>query len=175
MVPNSRYSEPRDLREPEHVRLRPLTAKQPLHPGPQCTRKTSISLQGTKLTFSARSHLDPKFSKVVAKAKKLGAIKKKKDSYKNALYSDVKWKGFPSFEFKGLCNQKGNFTSQYTTLHLENPRWRMLTFSVCSIRDDSSTLKLYLVAKNIKLRYTKPKEFWSPTWRLAFESWSPAR
>ena len=39
VVPNSRYSEPRDLREPEHVRLRPLTAKQPLHPGPQCTRK----------------------------------------------------------------------------------------------------------------------------------------
>ena len=30
--------------------------------------------QGTKLTFSARSHLAPKFSKVVAKAKKLGAI-----------------------------------------------------------------------------------------------------
>ena len=34
-------------------------------------------LQGTKLTFLARSHLAPKFSKVVAKAKKLGAIKKK--------------------------------------------------------------------------------------------------
>ena len=34
--------------------------------------------QGTKLTFLARSHLAPKFSKVVAKAKKLGAIKKKK-------------------------------------------------------------------------------------------------
>ena len=33
--------------------------------------------QGTKLTFLARSHLAPKFSKVVAKAKKLGAIKKK--------------------------------------------------------------------------------------------------
>ena len=30
--------------------------------------------QGTKLTFLARSHLTPKFSKVVAKAKKLGAI-----------------------------------------------------------------------------------------------------
>ena len=40
---------------------------------------------------------------------------------------------------------------------------------------DSSTLKLYLVAKNIKVRYTKPKEFWSPTWRLTFESWSPAQ
>ena len=33
--------------------------------------------QGTKLTFLARSHLAPKFSKVVAKAKKLGAVKKK--------------------------------------------------------------------------------------------------
>ena len=33
--------------------------------------------QGTKLTFLARSHLAPKFSKVVAKAKKLGAIKKR--------------------------------------------------------------------------------------------------
>ena len=30
---------PCDLREPEHVCLRPLTAEQPLHPGPQCTRK----------------------------------------------------------------------------------------------------------------------------------------
>ena len=37
-----------------------------------------ILKQGTKLTFLARSHLAPKFSKVVAKAKKLGAIKKKK-------------------------------------------------------------------------------------------------
>ena len=36
-------------------------------------------IQGTKLTFLARSRLAPKFSKVVAKAKKLGAIKKKKD------------------------------------------------------------------------------------------------
>ena len=34
-------------------------------------------IQGTKLTFLARGHLAPKFSKVVAKAKKLGAIKKK--------------------------------------------------------------------------------------------------
>mgnify|MGYP006973400595 CR=1 FL=1 len=34
--------------------------------------------QGTKLTFLARSHLAPKISKVVAKAKMLGAIKKKK-------------------------------------------------------------------------------------------------
>ena len=32
--------------------------------------------QGTKLTILARSHLAPKFSKVVAKAKKLGAINK---------------------------------------------------------------------------------------------------
>jgi len=39
VVPNSRDSDPRDLREPEHVHLRPLTAKQPLHPGPQCTSK----------------------------------------------------------------------------------------------------------------------------------------
>ena len=38
----------------------------------------SFFVQGTKLTFLARSHLAPKFSKVVAKAKKLGAIKKKK-------------------------------------------------------------------------------------------------
>ena len=35
-------------------------------------------IQGTKLIFLARSHLAPKFSKVVAKAKKLGAIKEKK-------------------------------------------------------------------------------------------------
>ena len=35
-------------------------------------------IQGTKLTFLARSCLAPKFSKVVAKANKLGAIKKKK-------------------------------------------------------------------------------------------------
>ena len=59
--------------------------------------------QGMKLTFLARSHLAPKISKVVAKAKKLGAIKKK-DSWKNALYSNVKWKGFPSFEVKCLRN-----------------------------------------------------------------------
>ena len=63
----------------------------------------SFFVQGTKLTFLARSHLAPKFSKVVAKAKKLGAIKKK-DSWKNALYSNVKWKGFPSFEVKCLRN-----------------------------------------------------------------------
>ena len=39
--------------------------------------KGNLEMQGTKLTFLARSHLAPKFSKVVAKAKKLGAIKKK--------------------------------------------------------------------------------------------------
>mgnify|MGYP007094272716 FL=1 len=44
--------------------------------------------------------------------------------------------GFPSFEVKCLRNQKGHFTSQYTTEHLEDPRWRMLTCSVHSIRDD---------------------------------------
>ena len=49
--------------------------------------KSVIIIQGPKLTFLARSRLAPKFSKVVAKAKKLGAIKKKKDSWKNALYS----------------------------------------------------------------------------------------
>jgi len=38
----------------------------------------ALLLQGTKLTFSARSRLAPKFSKVVAKAKKLGAIKKER-------------------------------------------------------------------------------------------------
>ena len=65
-----------------------------------------FSLQGTKLTFLTRSHLAPKFSKVVAKAKKLGAIKKKKKKIveKKALYSNVKWKGFPSFEVKCLHN-----------------------------------------------------------------------
>ena len=36
------------------------------------------TMQGTKLTFLARRRLAPKFSKVVAKAKKSGAIKKKK-------------------------------------------------------------------------------------------------
>ena len=35
-------------------------------------------VQGTTLTFLARSGLAPKFSKVVAKAKTLGAIKKKR-------------------------------------------------------------------------------------------------
>ena len=59
--------------------------------------------QSTKLTFLARSHQAPKFSKVVAKAEKLGAIKKK-DSWKNALYSNAIWKGFPSFEVKCLHN-----------------------------------------------------------------------
>ena len=88
-------------------------------------------MQGTKLTFLARSRLAPKFFKVVAKANKVGAIKKK-----FALYSSVKWKGFPSFEVKCLLHRKGHFTSQYTTQHLENPRWRMLTCSIHSIRDD---------------------------------------
>ena len=74
----------------------------------------NLRTQGTKLTFLARSHLAPKFSKVVAKAKMLGAIKKKKDSWENASYSSVKWKGFPSLEAKCLRNQKGHFTSQYT-------------------------------------------------------------
>ena len=37
----------------------------------------NCNLQGPKLTFLARSHLAPKFFKVVAKAKKLGSIKKK--------------------------------------------------------------------------------------------------
>ena len=41
-------------------------------------------------------------------------------------------------------------------------------------RSHLSTLKLYLVAKYIKVRYTKPKELWLPTCRLIFESWSPA-
>ena len=40
---------------------------------------------------------------MVAKAKKLRAIKKE-DSWKNALYSNVKWKGFPSYEVKSLRN-----------------------------------------------------------------------
>ena len=37
----------------------------------------TVILQGTKLMFLARNHLAPKFSKVVAKAKKLGPINKK--------------------------------------------------------------------------------------------------
>ena len=44
--------------------------------GLYCVTKGKIP-QGTKLTFLARSRLAPKFSKVVAKANKLGAIKKK--------------------------------------------------------------------------------------------------
>ena len=43
-----------------------------IEPGTTCSKRRT--LQGTKLTFYARSHLAPKFSKVVAKAKKLGAI-----------------------------------------------------------------------------------------------------
>ena len=39
---------------------------------------SSFFVQGTKLTFLARSHLAPKFSKVVAKAKKLEEPLKKK-------------------------------------------------------------------------------------------------
>ena len=35
----------------------------------------NMEVQGTKLTFLARSHLAPKFSKVVAMVKKLGAVK----------------------------------------------------------------------------------------------------
>ena len=35
-----------------------------------------VNWQGTKLTFFSRSHLAPKFYKVVAKSKKLGAISK---------------------------------------------------------------------------------------------------
>ena len=54
--------------------------------GFECSRKGTCldflrnqqSYQGTKLTFFSRSHLAPKFSKVVAKSKKLGAMKKKK-------------------------------------------------------------------------------------------------
>ena len=67
-----------------------------------------------KLTFLARSRLAPKFSKVVAKAKKLGTIKKK-ELKKRIIQLSVKWKGFPSFDVKCLRNQKGHFTSQYTT------------------------------------------------------------
>ena len=88
-------------------------------------------MQGTKLTFLARSHLAPKFSKVVAKAKKLGAIKKRiveKTHYTVASNGRV--------EVNCLRNRKGHFTSQYTTYHLEDPRWRMSTCSVHSIRDD---------------------------------------
>ena len=61
-------------------------------------RQRETYYQGTKLTFLARSHLAPKFSKVVAKAKKLGAIKKK-DSWKNALYSNVKCLAYLSITY----------------------------------------------------------------------------
>ena len=44
---------------------------------PKPYKHTGTLQQGTKLTFVARSRLAPKFSKIVAKAKKLGAIKKK--------------------------------------------------------------------------------------------------
>ena len=72
-----------------------------------------IFLQGTKLTFLARSHLAPKFSKVVAKVKKLGAIKKKiVEKARYTLMSNGR-----VFLALNLClrNRKGHFTSQYTT------------------------------------------------------------
>ena len=51
----------------------------PARPSESSNPKLILSMsQGTKLTFVARSRLAPKFSKVVAEAKKLGAIKKKR-------------------------------------------------------------------------------------------------
>ena len=49
--------------------------------------RVSEEVQGMKLAFLARSHLAPKFSKVVAKAKKLGAVKKKKKIVKKMHYT----------------------------------------------------------------------------------------
>ena len=51
--------------------------------------RVSEEVQGMKLAFLARSHLAPKFSKVVAKAKKLGAVKKKKKIVKKMHYTVV--------------------------------------------------------------------------------------
>ena len=66
--------------------------------------------QGTKLTFLARSHLAPKFSKVVAKAKKLGN-KKIVEKMHYAVMSNERF----FLAVKCLRNQKGHFTSQHTT------------------------------------------------------------
>ena len=55
-----------------------------------CRKESAVKfLQGTKLTFLARSHLAPKFSKVVAKAKKLGAIKKKQKIVEKTHYTEM--------------------------------------------------------------------------------------
>ena len=54
-----------------------INGKHPLVMKNEEGKEANQKWQGTKLTFLARSHLAPKFSKVVAKAKKLGAIKKK--------------------------------------------------------------------------------------------------
>ena len=70
--------------------------------------------QGTKLTFLARSHLAPKFSKVVAKAKKLGAINKKIVEKKHYTVMS-NGRVFLALKTECLRNQKGHFTSQYTT------------------------------------------------------------
>ena len=82
--------------------------------------------------------------------------------------------------------QKGHFNPQYTTLLLENPRWRTLTCSLRKVHDDFATnlsrsqgfiylqaLFNHTIHKSIGCMETE--EFWSPTWRLTFESWSPAQ
>ena len=51
-----------------------INGKHPLVMTNEEGKEANQKWQGTKLTFLARSHLTPKFSKVVAKAKKLGAI-----------------------------------------------------------------------------------------------------
>ena len=43
------------------------------------------------------------------------------------------------------------------------------------VHTDSSTFNLYLIVHYIKVGCTEPEEFWSPTWQLTCESWSPAR
>ena len=65
----------------------------------------TVILLGTKLTFLARSHLAPKFSKVVAKAKKLGAINKK--IVEKTHYAVMSNGSFPSFEVS--AQPKGTF------------------------------------------------------------------
>ena len=71
--------------------------------------------QGTKLTFLARSHLAPKFSKLVAKAKKLGAIKKKKIVEKTYYTVMSNGRVFLALNLHVCATKRDIFTSQYTT------------------------------------------------------------
>ena len=49
----------------------------------------------------------------------------------------------------------------------------MILLQTLVVHTDSSTFQLYLIAQYIKVGCTEPEEFWSPLWRLAFESWLP--